>query len=272
MDADAYRRESRAGWSDAAAAWGAAADAHTSATMPVADALIDLVAPQPGQQVLELACGPGDVGLLLAELVLPGGEVLLSDFAPGMLTTAQERATARGLTNVRFKQIDAESIDLGAASQDAVVCRWGFMLMADPGAALRECRRVLRPGRPLAFAVWASWEENPWRSLLDRALGIDPPGEGPGQFALADPAIVTSLVEDAGFVEHAIEPLDVVFRHADAGEWLRTMTGCSSRLREAVAGREDDLLGALDELAAPHRETDGSLALPGRTWVAWANA
>ena len=272
MDHDAYRRESRSGWDAIAAVWGAAAEAEVATTMPVSEVMVDHIAPQPGQRILELACGTGDVGLLLAELVAPHGEVVLSDFAPGMLTAAQERAAARGLTNVRFKQIDAESIDLEAASLDAVACRWGFMLMADPAAALRECRRVLRPGRPLVLAVWASWEDNPWRSLIDRAVGTPPPGDGPGQFAWADPSHVQAQLDEAGFVEHEIEPVGVVFRHADTRAWLDSMTMRSNRLTDAVRGREEEVVEALEDLASPHRGPDGSLALPGRTWVAWANA
>ena len=54
--------------------------------------------------------------------------------------------------------LDAEQMDLDDDSVDAAVCRWGYMLMADPAAALRETRRVLRDGGALAFAVWAAPE------------------------------------------------------------------------------------------------------------------
>ena len=75
--------------------------------------------PQPGDTLLELAAGPGDTGFLAAELIRPGGTLISSDFAPEMLTVAQERAAKLGITNVRFKQIDAEtSIDIEAASID----------------------------------------------------------------------------------------------------------------------------------------------------------
>ena len=84
----------------------------------------------------------------------PTGGVILSDQAEAMLEGARARAGELRLTNVEFQVWNAEWIDLPVASVDAVLCRWGYMLMADPGAALSETRRVLRPGGRVAFAVW----------------------------------------------------------------------------------------------------------------------
>ena len=94
-----------------------------------------------------------------------------------MITVAQARAERLGITNVRFRQIDAESIDQPAASLDGVLCRWGYMLMADGEAALRETRRILRPGARVALAAWTGPGENPWASLPARELvGARPHG------------------------------------------------------------------------------------------------
>ena len=147
--------------------------------------MVDAIAPQPGHTVLDLAAGIGDTGFLAAELIEPGGTLITSDFAPEMLSAAQRRAEQLGLRNVRFRQIDAsQPIDLEAASLDAVLCRWGYMLMDDPEAALRETRRVLRPGGRLALAAWTSADENRWSSLPDgvagRARADRAAGAGPG--------------------------------------------------------------------------------------------
>ena len=113
--------------------------------MPVSTWMVEAIQPQPGDTLLELAAGPGDTGFLAAELIAPGGTLITSDLAPEMLMVAQRRAKALGLENVRFKQIDAEtSIDIEAASLDGVLCRWGYMLMADPVTALVQTRRVSR--------------------------------------------------------------------------------------------------------------------------------
>ena len=146
------------------------------------------VDPQPGQTILDVAAGTGDLGFLAAERVGEGGKVLCTDFSPEMLEAARRNGEARGLSNVEYRVLDAEHMDLDDDSVDGVVSRWGYMLMADPAAALRETRRVLRDGGTLAFAVWQTPDRNPWAALPGMTLvqrGHMPPPEpgAPGIFA-----------------------------------------------------------------------------------------
>ena len=250
--------------------------------MPVALWLVDAIAPQPGHRVLELAAGTGEVGFLAAELIQPGGELITSDFAPEMLTVAQERAAELRLQGVRFKQIDAESIDLDAGSLDGVLCRWGYMLMADPETALRETRRVLRPGGRVALAAWAGAEDNPWSSLFGRELrrlGLAQPPEpgAPDQFAWADPGLIEEQLASVGFVDDIhVEGLRWTVPYPAFDAWWATTLEMSVRLRDVVdaLAPEDGerFRDALREAAQPFTAEDGSLALPARTWVARATA
>src|SRR5919199_5972397 len=165
MDAEAYRAESRERWEAAAAGWAQEREAFQRDTVVVSQWLLDAAHLQPGHTVLELAAGPGDLGLMAAELVAPDGKAIITDAADAMLEVARARAQELGTANVEIRQMEAEWIDLPAASVDAVLCRWGYMLLADPEAALRETRRVLKPGGRVALAAWAGPEENPWIAL-----------------------------------------------------------------------------------------------------------
>jgi SAM-dependent methyltransferase len=282
VDHEAYRSASRADWGAAAAGWQAQAAYMRRITMPVSTWLVDAARLQPGAHVLELAAGTGETGFLAAELIAPGGELICSDFVPEMLTAAQERATELGLANVRFKQIDAESIDLFAASQDAVLCRWGYMLMADPEAALRETRRILKPGGRVALAAWAQRSENPWNAITSeeleaRGLAEPPPPDAPGPFRFGAAGTIEELLAGAGFVDEIeVEPLRFAYTAPDFDTWWAGQKQLSQRFTRALGSAgpetEAEVREAVRERAAAYTAEDGSLALPAVTWVAAATA
>jgi SAM-dependent methyltransferase len=273
-----YRDESRRRWQTVAAGWEKHADLIRRETMPVTSWLLDAIAPQPGHVVLEIAAGIGDTGFLAAELIEPGGTLITSDLVPEMLSAAQRRAEALGIGNVRFRQIDAEVIDQPAASLDGVIGRWGYMLMTDGEAALRDTRRVLKPGGRLALAAWGDPADNPWTVLPVKELvargKVEPAPPGPGQFAWAQEGAIADTLDAAGFVEYEVHALDFAFHHPSARAWWETTRDTSLRVREARVdpAEEDDVVAALAEQAAPWTGEDGTLALPARTWVAAATA
>jgi SAM-dependent methyltransferase len=280
--ADDFRSESRKRWGDQAAGWEARRETLRTTTMPVSAWLIEALVPQPGDTLLELAAGTGDTGFLAAELIEPGGTLICSDFSPEMLAAARRRAEELGIANVRFKQIDAEtSIDLETASVDGVLCRWGYMLLADPEIALRETRRVLRPGARAALAAWADPDDNPWstlpaRELMARGLA-EPPQPGlPGQFAWAREGMIAEQLEAAGFGEHHVEAVDFTIDYRSAADWWASNSDYSTWFAAAVARASDDDLAAVGDAIDRHAERfaagDGSLRIPARSWVAWAAA
>ena len=276
------RQQSRVRWTATAQGWGKRADQFRRATMPVSTWMVDAIGPQPGDTLLELAAGPGDTGFLAAELVRPGGTLICSDFVPEMLNVAQERAKALGLDNVRFKQIDAETgIDIEAASIDGVLCRWGYMLMADPVTALGQTRRVLKPGARLALAAWAGPEHNLWsalpaRELIRRGLEEPPDPDAPGQFAWAPEGVIAERLEEAGFVDYEIAAVDFTIAYASAEDWWATTSDMSMRFADATramdADTRADIMAALAAQAGSFLDGDGALAVPARTWTAVATA
>ena len=198
------RDELIARWDSMAAGWKATRANFQGAMEPVSQWLVEAIHPQPGHSVLELAAGLGDTGLLAAQLVAPGGSVLITDGSDNMVAAAREHAEEVGATNVELRSMQAEWIDLPTASVDGVICRFGYMLLLDPEAALRETRRVLKPGGRVALAVWDDLERNPWMKVLREALvarGLAPAAvpDGPGPFSLGSEEAVAELLATAGF-------------------------------------------------------------------------
>ncbi|HLH15100.1 MAG TPA: methyltransferase domain-containing protein [Solirubrobacteraceae bacterium] len=288
FDANAYRQASLEGWEEAAAGWRRREQLMRRFGAPVSQWLIEAISPQPGQRVLELAAGLGETGMLAAELVAPLGGVIVSDQAEAMLAGARARAEELRLSNVEFQVLNAEWIDLPLASVDAVVCRWGYMLMADPAAALAETRRVLRPSGTVALAVWDALAHNPWASEPARELrargiagrdGIasaaseDP---APGPFALGDAERVRELLQQAGFVDVRVDALDLVRREPSFAEFWETTLDVSRGFHDAVLERPAreiaQIEASLAERLQPYTAADGTLEIPARTLVAAASA
>ena len=279
---DDHRTESRARWARSAAGWDAHRDRMRSATMPVSVWMLDALELQPGHELLELAAGVGDVGFLAAELIAPGGTLICSDFVPEMLSAAQARAQELGIENVRFRQIDAaQSIDQPAASLDAVLCRWGYMLMADPENALRETRRILRPGGRVSLAAWTGPADNPWastpmRELVGRGIVERPDPLAPNQFAWAPEGVIADRLAGAGFGDARVEVVDFAMTYPAFEACIDTQRDLAPSLRDALDGLDplarEDVLAAIRLQATPYTAPDGSMSFPARTWVAAAAA
>lgn len=282
VDPDEQRANSREAWERAAAGWGKHADFVRKWGMPVSAAMIDRLALQPGQRVLELAAGPGDTGFMALELVQPGGTLVSSDGAEAMLEIARSRARKAGIeSSVEFKLIDLEWIDLETASVDAALCRWGIMLIVDPEAAAREVRRVLRPGGRAAFAVWDVPDRNPWATIPSRALielgHAEPPDpEAPGMFALAPAEKIQELLQGAGFVEVSVLAVGVERRYERLEQFIQDTTEISplfgATVRELSEADRAAVQDRIEASAAEYTADDGSVVLPGRSLVAVGSA
>ena len=197
------------------------------------------------------------------------------------MEAARERAGELGIENAEFRRMDAESMDLPAASIDGVLGRMGYMLMADPGAALRETRRVLRPLGRVAMSVWGSPADNPWVSIpaqeIRRAAGApEPDPEAPGMFAFADPARIESELAEAGFTDIEVEGLELRFAYDSFEEWLavsRDLGRPMSQMLDALEpARAEEILAVVRERLAEFAAPDGRLDIPARALVAAASA
>jgi ubiquinone/menaquinone biosynthesis C-methylase UbiE len=199
---------------------------------------------RPGDRVLELASGPGGVGLAAAALVGADGAVVISDVVPGMVEAAAARVAARGATNVRTAVLDLEAIDEPDESFEAVLCREGIMFAFDPAHAASEMHRVLAPRGRVAVATWAEPAANPWLGVLFEAITectdahLPRPGQ-PGPFALGDADLLRQLFTDAGFTHVGVARVAAPLRAPSFDAlWTRALT---------LAGPVAGILNGLDD-------------------------
>jgi ubiquinone/menaquinone biosynthesis C-methylase UbiE len=164
MDARFQRRVQRYGWDLAAADYEALWRAQLAEAQR---ALLAAAQLRRGERVLDVACGTGLVSFAAARAVGPGGRVLGVDLSGGMVGAARQRAAQHGVPNAAFVRMDAEALTLPEASVDVALCALGLMYMPDPEQALREMRRVLRPGGRLVVAVWGERARCGWAPLFE---------------------------------------------------------------------------------------------------------
>jgi SAM-dependent methyltransferase len=204
-------------------------------------------------------------------MVGPEGRVISTDFAPEMVTFSQQLGDAQGLQNVDYQVLDAQEMDLETDSVDIILCRSALMVMPDPAAALRESRRVIKPGGSLAFSVFTNPVNNPWvtlqmRSFADRGLVTPPPPDAPGMFSLGDPHKIQALATEAGFTEVDIEAVPFTFHWPDADAIWGTVVDINARLGPIVkalpAEEAQSIRTAVIDDYSAYRADDGSYAVP----------
>jgi ubiquinone/menaquinone biosynthesis C-methylase UbiE len=274
-----YRQASLEVWKAMAPGWERWRTHLEQAVAPVHLWLIRELAPRPGDTVLELASGTGELGFKVAELIGNEGRLISTDFSPDMIEVARRYGSELGIENVRFQVMDAEAIDLEDDSVDGVLCQSGYMLMADVERALAETRRVLRPGRRLAMSVWGAPEGNPWASIGGRILvergHMPPPQPGaPGVFSMASEERVRTLLAGAGFEEIRTDEVEVQFRFRDVDDylqWAMDMAGpLALVLRGLPEGERQILTTQLEEAFVP-LSAHGGYVLSGVALCAVAN-
>ena len=263
-------------WDAVAEAWDAMADATVAVdddpTRAVTDAMVEALAVAEGEQVLELAAGPGELAPVWSALVGPRGHVEVTDVAPAMVDAARRRC--RALANVDVAVLDVDALDRPEGSVDVVASRMGLMFALDPAATLTGIRRVLAPGGRTAATTWAGMEHNPWVTCVGMAAmvhgvvtGGPPVGPG-GLFSLGDPEVLAGLARGAGLADVEVRPFDVVFRAGsvdDHVDRVSRLAGPLARaLAEATPSQRDAVHRTATELISPHVTGTGGVAVPGR--------
>jgi ubiquinone/menaquinone biosynthesis C-methylase UbiE len=279
MDATDFKRASHDVWEAMAPGWDDRHAYFEERARPVTERMLELLAPSPGQAILDLAAGTGVVGFAAAGLVGPAGRVIVSDFSEAMVDAAERHAVELGLENVECRVLDAERLDLPDDAVDGALCRWGYMLMPNPEAAFAETHRVLRSGGRLSCAVFGRPEQNPWAGLPSRVLQerghMPPPDSGaPGILALADNERLRSLFAGAGFSDPQIEEVPFTWRFPDMDAYWRFLIDAAGAIA-LVVGRleEDERKRVRDEVAERAQSFAGpdGIELPAVSVVASAS-
>ncbi len=263
---DALKARAFEEWDTGSGGWIRNADLIDRLSAPIREWIVDRLGPQLGETVLELACGAGNTGFDVARRIGDTGRLIQTDISPAMVEATTQRAKAAGLSNIDFRVMDAQSIELEDGSVDGVVHRYGPMLLPDPDASFHEVRRVLRDGGRYATAVWASPDRNPWVMITGMAVmqnGIELPGDpfGPGgMFSLSDPEVFKQRVADAGFGQVDVELVENPFEFSDFDQFWKQPSEIAGPIAVIIAKQDPDMVAAIKEsyrsLAEPFLEGD----------------
>jgi SAM-dependent methyltransferase len=267
-------------WRAVAAGWERQRPLFLESTRLVSERLVELLDPRSGETILELAAGPGDTGLLAARALAPGGRLVSTDVAPEMVEAARRRAAELGLDElVSFAVEDMQSLSFADASFDGALCRWGLMLVLDMPRAAAEMARVLRPEGRIALAVWADPDDNDWmtapgRSALELGLVERPDPDAPGPFRLAREGALESLLTEAGLGVERVADVSVAWHAASLDAWWEiardTSRSLAVILESTTAEDAEAIRAGAERRLERYVQPDGSLTVPGRTFVALA--
>lgn len=247
---------------------------------PRTEPLVARVRPQPGERVLDVACGTGVVTRLVGPMVAPGGSVVGLDVSPAMLDIARNIGPSEGSVPVEWTQASAIDMPLPDDDVDVVLCQQGLQFFPDRDRGVHEMHRVLRPGGRLALSVWRSLAHNEVPDAINEALlarlGV-PAGAAP--FTLGDADDLRRMLVDAGFTDVSIEEetlpatfessklyVDVIVEGGAA-----VIPALSEMTPEERAEARAQVHGDLSE-AFRRFETDGVFRFPMSTHVAVARA
>jgi enediyne biosynthesis protein CalE5 len=228
-------------WSETAPYWEKHRATIREMFAPVTQALIEEAQITRGSVVLDVATGPGEPALAIAELVGSEGKVLGIDAVPEMVEAARREAERRRLHNARFAVAQADRLPAEANGVDAVVSRFGIMFFPSPVGAVREMLRVLKPGGRMAFAVWHFAEKNPFHYIVSRAIEryVDSPppaADAPDAFRFAEPGKLRAILSEAGAAAVSERLLQFSIRaQVSLEEFWTLRSEMSERLRSKLA-------------------------------------
>jgi ubiquinone/menaquinone biosynthesis C-methylase UbiE len=213
----AYKTENEqtALWNGVAGrSWVEAQDFLDHVFKPLEDLLVDAVVAGSGGRVLDVGCGTGSTTLAVARLAGAKDRCVGIDVSEPMIAAARARAQREALLAV-FIRADAQTYRFESASFDMIISRFGVMFFDNFVDAFANLRRAAADNAELRLVAWRSAVENPFMTTAERAASALLPNipvrqpDAPGQFAFAARQRVYRILEESGWAEIDIQPIDV---------------------------------------------------------------
>ncbi|GAA3388176.1 class I SAM-dependent methyltransferase [Cryptosporangium minutisporangium] len=255
--------------------WASNADRYDAVNSGYNQSILEAAALAPGDDVLDVGCGNGQLTRLAGAAIAPGSTLGIDLSAP-MLATARARTAA---STVQYVRGDAQVYPFEPASRDVVLSRFGVMFFADPVAAFANIRRALRPGGRMAFACLRGVAGTELGTVFEAMTRPLPPSElptgtdGTGPTSLADPDRIRQVLTAAGFSNVRTQACDAeqIWGHdvADAAAFLGAWGPVRHQLSQVDAATAEAVTDALTEALRPF-ERDGAVRLRGGAWLVTA--
>ena len=254
-------------------AWIDLQEAFDRSLKPFEDLLVEAVAADSAQQVLDVGCGTGATTLAIAQQLGAGGRCTGIDISQPMLAVARARAERAG-SRARFVCADVQTHAFEPAAFDGLVSRFGVMFFDAPVQAFANLRRAAKPDATMRFIAWRSPQDNPFMTTAERAVGPLLPAmptrqpDGPGQFAFADRERVRAILQDSGWSAIDIRPIDATctMTESDLARYTARLGPVGRALREADAATHARVLAVLHDAFAPFVH-DGTARFSAACWM-----
>jgi SAM-dependent methyltransferase len=214
--------------------WNLVAGGYQSETVPsfrqYCQKALDLIGYIPGKNVIDIACGPGTLTLMLAE---SAADITAIDFSAGMLDIFRRLAEEQSAKNVTIHHMDGQKLELPHNTFDFGFSMFGLMFFPDRMAGFKELLRVLKPGARAAVSSWAPVTESPMMQLMFgslRAAFPERPEPKTNMLSLENPEFFQNEMTTAGFQDVTVTAFDGEWRVENADTFLESMVKGSAPL------------------------------------------
>lgn len=214
--------------------WTLVAEGYQAETVPAfrqyCEKALELVGYQPGGKVIDVACGPGTLSLMLAA---SASAIEAIDFSEGMLSVFRRLSAEQNRQNISIRQMDGQKLEFGDAVFDFGFSMFGLMFFPDRMAGFRELHRVLKPGGRAAVSSWAPVSESPLMQMMFgsiRAAFPERPEPKTNLLSLENPDLFKEEMQKAGFTDVTVTAFDGAWLVADAEKFLDSMVKGSAPL------------------------------------------